>query len=342
MFTITISGPVVVTDDATEEPITDVKRLGTFDGLHSGKETCAKYHHGDIADLELKGGRVALVFDAAASSLRVVSEFISARKLTKDELQGLIEDTQGQWSDGIGEGCFDTVMDKRKVFIDLSPDSGGKVRATQVDDGKPAPKKSAAKASVAELVKAAIAGDLDKVKGLVATKPKLDGRGQYGYTPLIAAIVSDKLDVALYLIAQGANVNLGDKEKSDPLKYAAIRSGWVMSHQNVKLAEALLDKGAAVDSRDADGFTPLLWAANRAAVKLVSLLLARGADVNAKTTQKYNSGRNALMLSKNVETVRLLLAAGADPKAVEESGMRTWEFHTGAAAKLLKERAGEK
>jgi uncharacterized protein len=342
MFVITISGPVVVTDDETEKPITDAKRLATFDGLHSGKETCSKYHSGELTDLELKGGAVKLVFDSKAMKLRVVSEFTSARKLTLTELRELIDDTQGQWSDGIGEGCFDSVMDKREVFINLSPDTGGKVKATQVDDGTPAPKKSAAKVAASALAKAIENGDLEAVKQLVAAKAKLDTRGKYGMTPLIAAISGDKLEIALYLLEHGASPTATDKEKCDPLSWAAIRSGWVMKHQNVKLAEALLAAGAPVDSRNKDGYTPLLWAANRGAVKLVELLLARGAGVNAKTTQKYNSGRTALMLAQNIAMVRVLLDAGADPRAVEENGMHTWDFHTGAAAKLLKETAGTK
>jgi hypothetical protein len=335
MFVVTVSGPVVVTDDATDKPITDPERLATFDGLNSGRETCSRYHHGTVADLELKGGQVRLVFDAARKKLRVVSAFDSRRKLTKEELAELIDDTRGQWSDGIGEGCFDTAMDKRKVFIDLSPDTGGKVTATQVEDDRPVPKVSAAKASAADLVKAAGAGDFPKVKELVAAKAKLGGRGPHGHTPLTAAISGDHLAVALYLIERGADVSLADKNGTDPLRWAAIRSGWV-KHQNVKLAAVLLDKGAAVDTRDTDGFTPLLWAANRGAVKLVELLIARGADVNARTTQKFNAGRTALYLAGNIDVVRVLLAAGADPKALTEDGAPTWEQQTPAVAKLLK------
>lgn len=338
MFAIAISGPVVVTDDATDKPITDAVRLATFDGLNSGRETCVKYQHGTVADLELKGGQVRLVFDVAKKKLRVVSVFDSKRKLTKDELAALIDDTRGQWSDGIGEGCFDNVMERKKVFIELVPDLA-KVKATQVEDDRPVPKVSAAKASAADLVKAAGAGDLLKVKELVSAKAKLDGRGQYGYTPLTAAIAGDHLEVALYLIEAGASVTVTDKGGTDPLSWAAIRSGWVMKHQNVKLATALLDKGAAIDACNKDGFTPLLWAANRGAVKLVELLIARGADVNAKTTEKYNAGRNALYMSANIGVVRVLLAAGANPNAVTEDGGPTWEQQTPAVTKLLKEAA---
>ncbi len=342
MFTITISGPVVVTDDATDKPITDAKRLQTFDGLSSGRETCSKYHHGELADLELKGGAVKLVFDSTKKKLRVVSEFTSSRKLTKEELRALVDDTQGQWSDGIGEGCFDSVMDKRKVFIDLSPDSGGKVKATQTDDGKPAPKKSPAKVASVALGKAIAAGDLAKVKELVEAKANLNTRGQYGYTPLIAAIANDHLEVALYLIEQGADVTLADNDRDTPLLWAALRADEVKRHQNVQLAEAILDAGAEVNAHNRGGVTPLMLAAGSGAAKLVELLLARGADVKAKTTGKHNGGCTALMYASGIAVVRVLLDAGADPKAVDDEDMHTWDHHKGAAAKLLKEKAGVK
>jgi uncharacterized protein len=308
MITITISGPVEVTDDATDAPVTDPTRLREFDGLSSGRETCAKYHHGAVADLDLKGGAVTLVFDAAKKKLRVVSAFTGARKLSAKELALLIDDTRGQWSDGIGEGCFDRVMDRKKVVIDLSP-YGGKVSATQTDDGKAAPKPKA----VNELWKAVAAGDLEEVKKLVAGKAKLDTRGKNGHTPLTEAISGDKTEIALYLIEHGANPNATDKDRQPPLRWAAVRSGWVKRHQNVKVAKALIDRGAVLDERDKDGFTPLIWAANRGAARLVKLLLDSGADVNAKTTQKYNSGRTALMLAAGLAMVWTLLEAGADP-----------------------------
>jgi len=342
VVTITVTGPVVVTDDETEKPVTDTGRLRTFDGLHSGKETCSKYHADALADLGLKGGAVRLAFDAATKKLRVVSEFTSARKLTPAELRELIDDTEGQWSDGIGEGCFDSVMDKRNVFIDLSPLNGGKVKATQTDDGKPAPKTSPAKVTAGALTKAAAAGDLDTVKQFVAAKTNLDARGQYGRTPLTAAIANDRLSVALYLIERGASPTATDQEKNAPLRWAAVRSDWVKTHQNVKLAEALLGAGAPVDPRDADGFTPLMWAAVRGAVKLLELFLARGADVNVAATGEGYAGRTALALAKGIAVVRVLLDAGADPNAVDAGEMPVWQHHTGAARKLIKESAGAK
>jgi ankyrin repeat protein len=193
------------------------------------------------------------------------------------------------------------------------------------------------------LGRAAEAGDLDAVKEMLASgKAKIDARGGgLGRTPLSEAIANDHLAVALYLVKQKADPNAADRGGWTPLLWAASRSAFVR-HRNVKLAAALLDAGADVDARDEDGMTPLMWAANRGADRLVKLLLDRGADVNAKTTQKYNSKRTALMFAQGLAMVWTLLEAGADPKAVEESGMHTWDFHRGPARKLLKERAGVK
>ena len=48
------------------------------------------------------------------------------------------------------------------------------------------------------------------------------------------------------------------------------------------LIKRLIDRGASVNARDQDGWTPLHWAADSGRTESVTLLLAKGADANAK------------------------------------------------------------
>ena len=83
-----------------------------------------------------------------------------------------------------------------------------------------------------------------------------------------------------------------------------------------EMTKLLLDRGAAVDGLDSEGNSPLTRAAiyYRPNLEVIGLLLARGADVN----RVNKSGTSALDLAvdnQNPGLIRLLLACGADPEA---------------------------
>jgi ankyrin repeat protein len=100
--------------------------------------------------------------------------------------------------------------------------------------------------------------------------------------------------------------------QTDPARealFSAIRSG-----ANGQV-ERLLEKGADPNAPDADGTPALLAATLFADAQTVKLLLDRGADPNRTGA----SGTTALMWAiPNVEKVRLLLAAGANVNARSE------------------------
>jgi len=73
----------------------------------------------------------------------------------------------------------------------------------------------------------------------------------------------------------------------------------------------LLSKGAAVNTSDRRGFTPLMWASAGGNVELVQELLGRGAAVD----RRANDGTTALMLAAAngfADAARALLVRGAD------------------------------
>jgi len=80
-----------------------------------------------------------------------------------------------------------------------------------------------------------------------------------------------------------------------------------------------LASGADVNSRDDDGETPLMRAADDGHTAIVETLLKSGADVNAID----EDGETALMMAAeegHAQIVKLLLDAGANANAKDEDG----------------------
>jgi ankyrin repeat protein len=89
-------------------------------------------------------------------------------------------------------------------------------------------------------------------------------------------------------------------------------------HADVRMMQLLLANKADVNHRNAVGATALMWAAGDLAK--VRVLVQAGANVNAIS----DAGRTPLIVaanySGNLETVRFLIANGADPKQVDRTG----------------------
>jgi ankyrin repeat protein len=120
------------------------------------------------------------------------------------------------------------------------------------------------------LLFAARNGDLDTASVLVEAGADVNQIGSDGTHPLPLAIVSGHAAFAKYLIAKGANVN-GTMHGVSALHAAAGKV-------DVWIRDWLRARRASVDARSTAG----LPSSER--VELTKLLLARGADVNARTS----------------------------------------------------------
>jgi ankyrin repeat protein len=106
-------------------------------------------------------------------------------------------------------------------------------------------------------------------------------------------------DVMRKLISDGALVNSrGDGFNS--LSKAAVTS-------SLEIVTLLIEAGADVNFKNADGSFPLLFALVTGNLRIVKLLIEAGADVNAKD----KDGRTPLSLTDNSEIIKILKAAGA-------------------------------
>ena len=96
-------------------------------------------------------------------------------------------------------------------------------------------------------------------------------------------------EVIRFLLAKGANVNMGSEVASGtPLHRAATAR-----YGHLEAAVLLLDAGARVNARDDYGMTPLLHAAWDADCDILRLLLSRGASLDARDEEGYDAEGNA-------------------------------------------------
>ncbi|GBP32658.1 Tankyrase-1 [Eumeta japonica] len=130
-------------------------------------------------------------------------------------------------------------------------------------------------------------------------------------TPLHLAAGYNNLEVAEALLEAGAAVSARDKGGLVPLHNAA-------SYGHLELAALLLKAGTPPNAADRWGFTPLHEAAHKARTQLCALLIAHGADPFLKNQE----GQTALDLA-TADDVRSLLqdamtsSTGCAPAALE-------------------------
>lgn len=99
-----------------------------------------------------------------------------------------------------------------------------------------------------------------------------------------------------------------------------------------------LDGGMDADTRDEHGRTLLMVACRQGALALVELLIARGADVNARSpggTTPLMYAKTAAFASGDTALIERLLKAGADINAKDNHGMTALQYTQRNAASLV-------
>jgi ankyrin repeat protein len=97
-----------------------------------------------------------------------------------------------------------------------------------------------------------------------------------------------------------------DRPRYDPTEPPLI---WAVLADNRVAIETLINAGAHIEVRNAQGKTPLMLAVRSSSPKRIERLLAFGADPNAMD----NDGATVLMQDDSSTSARPLLAGGADP-----------------------------
>ena len=178
--------------------------------------------------------------------------------------------------------------------------------------------------------------NIDTFKALIKGDFTFNTTNTEGKTPLILAAYYGSIDIATFLIDEGAaNVNAKfDNNKS--VLFAAIHGFVVSSYKNFDMVELLIKEGADVNARDNEGKTVLIYAVDtiisyprfysEESKGLLDLLIKRGADVNIKD----NDGRTALSLAKDsdCDEITKLLEKAAEAQAENEDAAKAQLAHS--------------
>ncbi|KAH9513493.1 hypothetical protein Btru_033187 [Bulinus truncatus] len=153
-----------------------------------------------------------------------------------------------------------------------------------------------------------------------------------GMTPLKAAILSNSFPTVEMLFLWGATANTLPGHIEDGPLHVALKSGFqpdpaIGSDRwdaklltDTKIIKLIIDMGAQINQRCADGYLPLSLAASANRDSVVSHLIKNGADVNA-VDRKY--GMSPLMhaaIRGNLYVAMLLLKHEADVSLTDKWG----------------------
>ncbi len=193
------------------------------------------------------------------------------------------------------------------------------------------------------LMWAAAEGHADVVGALLEIGADPKAVSKTGFNALAFAVARNDAASLRTLFAAGLDPNFTLPSGNKLLMMA-------MAYGHTEAASALVDAGADIRATDRGGNTPLHVAAQAGDLVLVKQLLDKGADPNVRTapstTQAGRGGGGGgravaggsltpLMIAaraNQLEAMKMLVAAGADPKIRADNGTSTLMY--GASAKL--------
>jgi ankyrin repeat protein len=160
------------------------------------------------------------------------------------------------------------------------------------------------------LMEAIRAGDAARTAALLADAPEtVKQRGPNGVTPLMYATLYGDAGRVRQLLDGGADPNAADEGEATALMWAVT---------SLEKTQVLLDRGANVHARSADGRTPLMVAAGLpGAAPVAQLLIERGANVRDRGPSLFGDVSPLVLAAYNGDEAmfRLLVENGADLEA---------------------------
>ncbi|MCY4328517.1 MAG: ankyrin repeat domain-containing protein [Endozoicomonadaceae bacterium] len=157
------------------------------------------------------------------------------------------------------------------------------------------------------LMRAVLGDDIETIKLLIANNAdvnvKFDGLGTTSL--MYSSAKAESINITMFLVENGANVNAQSRCGETPLMFAA-RKG------NISAVMYLLDHKAEVNTKSSAGNTALMYAAQGNNPAVVRYLLENGADVNIQNKKGCNALTCAMASENGLCNIMVLDNAHAD------------------------------
>ncbi len=161
-------------------------------------------------------------------------------------------------------------------------------------------------------------GDIASVKRALDAGESVDELGDGGRTPLIVAVDSGHTDIALLLMARGADINIQADDLDTPWLLAGAMG-------RAEILEAMLVLQPDLSIRNRFGGNALIPACERRHVEAVKVLLRSKIDVDHVNDLGWTCLLEVVILGdggpRHQEVAQLVLAAGADPNIADRDGV---------------------
>lgn len=158
---------------------------------------------------------------------------------------------------------------------------------------------------------------------LEGNQDAIDARDRCGQTPLHVACAYGQLHIAQFLVQEkNANVNVVDEDGWVPLYTTCRYAG--QAENRAKIAKLLLANGANVNAKVLGSNRTALHQVcrNDSNIQLVHVLLNHGAEINVQDCIGRTPLYSACNRPPHVNVIKLLLANNADRDIKDSNGMR--------------------
>jgi len=159
---------------------------------------------------------------------------------------------------------------------------------------------------------AAVSGDEEGLRLLLAAGARVDATDAYGGTALFWAVRNDCIPCVTTLLEAGANIRHIDNYGNSAL----IRSA---AHGNGPMTQFLVEKGSALELRDKDGRTALMRAVMYGNVADVKVLVAAGANASAADETTNMTCLHYCARGQHTEICEVLVEQGGADVHVRDS-----------------------